>query len=222
MPLRACVVAECGVIPDWVDAFGAGRVEVSISFSAVPAGARSVRLGQLLPQNLTQTRPHLHLRPSSNDGRVRPSWLSVVMVDPDAPSPSSATVANFLHWIVSNIPSNSSFFHPSHSGKELSLVPPKIEHPEPSNCLVGAPYGPSYLSVNQKELKIFGDEVMPYVGPTPPSGTHRYYILVFEQEKKLNVTTILDRTKFSVREFTKKYDLSYPHGGTFFRVKAGS
>ncbi|MCO5583053.1 hypothetical protein L7F22_036960 [Adiantum nelumboides] len=162
-----------GVIPPWLDAFGAPRVQVALSFQG-----SAVRTGQVLPKNLTVSRPHVSLKVPS---LLATSWLTLTIVDPDAPSPADPIRANVLHWIVSNI-------------------------------------APAQNS--NQDIWELGIESFPYRGPSPPNGTHRYYALVFEQSGKIQVEPIQNRTNFSVREFTKKYDLYYPVGGTFFRVTA--
>eukprot|EP00250_Pteridium_aquilinum_P018143 c23967_g1_i1 orf=103-690(+) len=164
---------ESSGIPGWVDAYGAPRVNLSLSFLDKP-----LRSGQLVRKNLTQTRPHvsLHVPPP-----LARSFLTLAIVDPDAPSPTSPIRANVLHWIVSDIP-------PSRHYK--------------------------------KEIWESGVESVPYMGPSPPNGTHRYYALVFEQKGKINVEPIQNRTNFSIREFTRTHNLYYLVGGTFFRVRA--
>ncbi|KAH7282688.1 hypothetical protein KP509_35G043800 [Ceratopteris richardii] len=162
------------VIPPWLDAFGAPRIAVNLSFNG-----SEVSIGQLLPRNLTVSPPHVSLDvPSSLAG----SWLTLVMVDPDARSPTHPELALILHWIVVNIATE----HESHG-----------------------------------DILRSGTDAVAYMGPSPPIGTHRYFVLAFVQNRFLQIEPITDRRNFSLRNFTMKYDLHYPFGGTYFRVRAG-
>jgi hypothetical protein len=44
--------------------------------------------------------------------------------------------------------------------------------------------------------------------------------MIRDQESYINVSTIRNRTNFSVRNFTRTYNLYYPIGGTFFEASA--
>ncbi|KAH7283457.1 hypothetical protein KP509_34G008300 [Ceratopteris richardii] len=122
------------VIPPCLDAFGAPRIGVNLSFNG-----SDVRTGQLLPINLTVSPPHVSLDMPSSLARCR---LTLVMVNPDAPSPTYPYLSLFLHWIVVNI----------------------------------APaYGP------YEDIVRSGEEAVTYTPPAPPTGTHRYFLLVFKQ-----------------------------------------
>lgn len=69
---------------------------------------------------------------------------------------------------------------------------------------------PSYLHwlvVNIPEDRVAdGDTVVEYVPPTPPSGTHRYFVALFKQSTRISVPS-LDRSGFSLDSFVTKYKL---------------
>ncbi len=65
-----------------------------------------------------------------------------------------------------------------------------------------------------------GHVAMNYAGPTPPSGTHRYYIGVYRQgTEPLDQLGDLKRTGWNNEEFISKYNLT-PISQTYFTVKA--
>ncbi len=65
-----------------------------------------------------------------------------------------------------------------------------------------------------------GQVAMNYAGPTPPSGTHRYYIGVYRQDTEpLDQLGDLKRSGWNNEEFISKYNLT-PIGQTYFTVKA--
>ena len=58
------------------------------------------------------------------------------------------------------------------------------------------------------------DIIMPYHPPDPPSGSgkHRYYILVFEQCKKIDPLPVISRReKFNVNDFINDHDILLVH-----------
>ncbi|KAL4458053.1 hypothetical protein ABPG75_012918 [Micractinium tetrahymenae] len=63
-----------------------------------------------------------------------------------------------------------------------------------------------------------GTEVAPWRGPNPPSGTHRYVFLLYEQPGRgpLHVDAPTQRTNFSARSFAAEYDLGEPCAATWF------
>lgn len=67
-----------------------------------------------------------------------------------------------------------------------------------------------------------GSEVIPYMGPSPPIGVHRYVFLLFQQASpddklSVNMSEIQGRKKFNTRAFSKQHGLSgNPVAATFF------
>lgn len=62
--------------------------------------------------------------------------------------------------------------------------------------------------------------VAPFASPHPPNGTHRYTLLLFKQEVKLNVTA-QPRVSFHTQNFTNIYGLGPPIAATFFYATVG-
>ena len=92
------------VKPDWVDAYEDGpSVSISLSFD-FPQGKKQevVSLGEILPRNFTQTRPHVAV--TKSERIPKGALLTLVIVDPDARSPENPLFKNIIHWVVSNIP----------------------------------------------------------------------------------------------------------------------
>eukprot|EP00057_Strongylocentrotus_purpuratus_P022536 XP_011677010.1 PREDICTED: protein MOTHER of FT and TF 1 [Strongylocentrotus purpuratus] len=134
-------------------------------------GDRSFGHGQPLPIGTFLTahspgakRLSLYMKNADPD-----SFYSVLMIDPDAPSPSNPTAAPWLHWLVVNI-----------NGETLR----------------SADHGVGDKTVTE------------YAPPTPPSGIHRYILLLFRQFGSLrNVPVPSSRAKFDVGAFKTYYDL---------------
>eukprot|EP01006_Ploeotia_vitrea_P029517 TRINITY_DN62044_c0_g1_i1.p2 TRINITY_DN62044_c0_g1~~TRINITY_DN62044_c0_g1_i1.p2 ORF type:complete len:195 (-),score=18.50 TRINITY_DN62044_c0_g1_i1:1375-1959(-) len=66
-----------------------------------------------------------------------------------------------------------------------------------------------------------GDVVVPYAGPSPPIGTHRYVVTVFKQKEAVEATKPHTRARFHTAEFASQYKLQLV-SGTYFRVQSKS
>lgn len=64
-----------------------------------------------------------------------------------------------------------------------------------------------------------GQTLLSYTPPSPPSGIHRYYVTVYEQPKKLELSAPAERGNFHVDEFVAKHGLQ-KIGEKMIRVKA--
>nr|QNM36891.1 MOTHER OF FT AND TFL1 [Litchi chinensis] len=119
---------------------------------------------------------------SANEPRVQilapplsSNLYTLVMVDPDAPSPSEPKYREWLHWIVVDIPEGSD----ATQGKEL----------------------------------------VPYMGPRPPTGIHRYVFVLFKQKNGAVMAGIRPpdaRNNFRTRQFAAENDLGLPVAAVYF------
>ncbi|KAJ0082970.1 hypothetical protein Patl1_10907 [Pistacia atlantica] len=96
-------------------------------------GTKQVANGCDIKPSVAADKPHVRILAP----RLSSSLYTLVMVDPDVPSPSEPKYREWLHWIVVDIPEGSD----STKGKEL----------------------------------------VPYMGPQPPTGIHRYVFVLFKQ-----------------------------------------
>lgn len=85
------------LVPEVVPALPEQVLDMRVVYNQVgqPIGAQ-MRLAQ------TQAKPHVELYGNSFGGVA--DKYTLVMVDPDAPSPSHPTLRNILHWLVADIP----------------------------------------------------------------------------------------------------------------------
>ncbi|KAI3456353.1 hypothetical protein Pfo_013016 [Paulownia fortunei] len=90
------------VIGDVLDMF------VPVAELTVQYGAKDIGNGSEVKPSLAADRPRVHIRGS-------PNYYTLVMVDPDAPSPSEPTLREWLHWLVIDIPEGSD----ASEGKEV-------------------------------------------------------------------------------------------------------
>ena len=52
-----------------------------------------------------------------------------------------------------------------------------------------------------------GQTLLSYTPPSPPSGTHRYFVTVYEQQQKLSMSSPEERGNFDVNDFVLKHQL---------------
>ncbi|GAQ88850.1 hypothetical protein KFL_004640070 [Klebsormidium nitens] len=207
------------IFPDVLDEFQP-MAELHVEYGE----HRKVRHGAVLTPEWTQEPPKVRI-PGGLDPDARFTMVKVpggldpdarftlVMTDPDAPSPAEPRFAEFLHWMVANIPGTAAT-----DGKPGRHPPPDL--------------GGSYvydrppLWVIEKRLwqdiSRSGDVLVPYMGPAPPTGLHRYVFVLFRQPRKLPREHVapLQRPKFRTRHFAERYGL-VPIGATFFSAEKG-
>lgn len=90
-----------------VDPLVVGRVIGDVLDMFVPAAELVVLYGSKQVGNGCEIKPsHAAHKPTVrvSGSRDRASLFTLIMVDPDAPSPSDPTFREWLHWIVVNIP----------------------------------------------------------------------------------------------------------------------
>ncbi|KAJ9690263.1 hypothetical protein PVL29_012757 [Vitis rotundifolia] len=133
-------------------------------------GSRQVANGRMIPPSAAVDKPKVQIHGHSLSSNL----YTLVMVDPDAPSPSEPTLREWLHWIVVDIP----------EGCDATQ----------------------------------GREVVPYMGPQPPTGIHRYIFTLFKQKAAAMSGTLPPETRnnFSTRQFAAGNGLGPPVALVYF------
>nr|AHY23236.1 flowering locus T [Agapanthus praecox subsp. orientalis] len=160
-----------------VDPLVVGRVIGEVVDLFVPTLTMSVSYGSKHINNGCDVKPSIAAEPPTvNLGGRMSELYTLVMIDPDAPSPSDPTMREWVHWVVVNIPGGT----------------------DPSQ----------------------GQEVVPYMGPRPPLGIHRYVLVLFRQKAGLPVITPPEsRANFNTRYFAARYDLGLPVATVYFNAQ---
>ncbi|RWW69788.1 hypothetical protein BHE74_00022575 [Ensete ventricosum] len=66
-------------------------------------------------------------------------------------------------------------------------------------------------------LRWAGEEAVPYMGPAPRVGIHRYVLVLFQQKSRLpGVASPAARANFNTRWFAAQHDLSFPVATVYF------
>ncbi|THU49498.1 hypothetical protein C4D60_Mb06t10190 [Musa balbisiana] len=158
----------------YVDPLVVGRVIGDVVDLFVPTISMMVRYGLKHVNNGCDIKPSMAANPPSVQIAGRQSDLyTLVMTDPDAPSPSDPTMREWLHWMVINMPGGT----------------------DPSQ----------------------GQEAVPYMGPRPPVGIHRYVLVLFQQKSRLpGVAPPATRANFNTRSLAAQYDLGLPVATVYF------
>jgi phosphatidylethanolamine-binding protein len=75
---------------------------------------------------------------------------------------------------------------------------------------------------------IAGEEVVPYMGPRPPVGIHRYVMVLYQQKSHVETPDQLapaeadaatTRSRFSTRAFADRHDLGLPVAAMYFNAQ---
>ncbi|XP_008782387.1 protein MOTHER of FT and TFL1 homolog 1-like [Phoenix dactylifera] len=68
-----------------------------------------------------------------------------------------------------------------------------------------------------------GEEVVPYMGPRPPVGIHRYVLVLFRQKSRFSMGMGLSlpasRANFNTRAFAAHHDLGLPVAAVYFNAQ---
>ncbi|XP_019446160.1 PREDICTED: protein MOTHER of FT and TFL1-like [Lupinus angustifolius] len=157
-----------------VDPLIIGRVIGDVVDMFVPSVNMSVYFGTKHVTNGCHIKPSMAVDPPriTLTGNID-NLYTLVMTDPDAPSPSEPIHRELIHWIVTNIPGGT--------------------------------------NPNQ------GNEILPYGGPRPPLGIHRYILVLFEQKGPLDlVEQPPSRASFNTRYFARQLNLGLPVATVYF------
>ncbi|URE26572.1 Protein MOTHER of FT and TF [Musa troglodytarum] len=153
----------------------------------------------LVSVSLVSIRLHNLLEGGSQLGMAGYVDPLVVMTDPDAPSPSDPTM-------------RSGFTDPSQdrlASYNINLLSAKrVIHKIPHATLhLAGPAGKSTLRLldvlrTRVFLRWAGEEAVPYMGPAPRVGIHRYVLVLFQQKSRLpGVASLATRANFNTRWF---------------------
>nr|QLM02225.1 mother of FT and TFL1 1 [Gomphichis scaposa] len=89
----------------YVDPLVVGRVIGEVVDLFVPMVTMSVNFGTKHINNGCKIKPSIALSPPTVNISGRPfDFFTLVMTDPDAPSPSEPSLREWVHWVVVNIP----------------------------------------------------------------------------------------------------------------------
>ncbi|AET05551.2 putative phosphatidylethanolamine-binding protein [Medicago truncatula] len=157
-----------------VDPLVVGRVIGDVVDMFIPSVGMSVYFGPKHVTNGCDIKPSMAINPPkvTLTGNMD-NLYTLVMTDPDAPSPSEPSMRELIHWIVVDIPGGT----------------------------------------NPKR----GKEILPYIGPKPPVGIHRYILVLFEQKGPIGmVEQPTSRVSFNTRYFASQMNLGLPVATVYF------
>ncbi|KAL2342359.1 hypothetical protein Fmac_003644 [Flemingia macrophylla] len=178
LTLFLCIAAAASVLmAASVDPLVVGRVIGDVVDMFIPSVNMSLYFGSKHVTNGCDIKPSMAVTPPKVTLTGNMDHLyTLVMTDPDAPSPSEPNMRELIHWIVVDIPGGTN--------------PTK------------------------------GKEILPYLGPKPPVGIHRYIFVLFEQKGPLTaVEQPTNRANFNTRNFASQLDLGLPVATVYFNAQ---
>ncbi|KAJ7970288.1 MOTHER of FT and TFL1 1 [Quillaja saponaria] len=172
-----CIIIAVFMMSASVDPLVVGRVIGDVVDMFVPSVGMSVYFGSKHFTNGSDIKPSLTVNPPKVTMSGNMDHLyTLVMTDPDAPSPSEPIMREYVHWIVVDIPGGTN----------------------PNR----------------------GKEILPYMGPRPPVGIHRYILVLFQQKAPLGlVDQPPSRANFNTRFFARQLDLGLPVATVYFNAQ---
>ncbi|XP_066160275.1 protein FLOWERINGUS T isoform X1 [Oryza sativa Japonica Group] len=180
-------------------------------------GEKEITNGTGVRSSAVFTAPHVEI-----EGRDQTKLYTLVMVDPDAPSPSKPEYREYLHWIG---------MQPSRKGGGCFLSNHQQlknscsicywvgdRHPRGNRCT----FWLSSWTVVICPTAPQGNEIVPYEAPRPPAGIHRLVFVLFKQEARQTVYAPGWRQNFNVRDFSAFYNLGPPVAALYFNCQKES
>ncbi|KAL9351945.1 hypothetical protein Peur_054625 [Populus x canadensis] len=134
------------------------------------------------------------------------TFYTLVMVDPDAPSPSNPNLREYLHWLVTDIPATTGANF-EHFGCQDNIIL--------QNMIPNDPISENILLAN-------GQEVVCYESPRPTAGIHRFVFVLFRQLGRQTVYPPGWRQNFNTRDFAELYNLGSPVAAVYFNCQRES
>lgn len=184
--------------PDRVRSFGLldGKKKIMTSFHGselgLQFGPRTIHFGETTTPTEVAHRPVVTWPSAGGDGSC---FYTLAMMDPDVPNKDHPTKAQFLHWLVLNIPS------PCGTGSGS----PNLYAPPPSQFM--------------QMIDSAADNVVEFFPSAPPkgSGLHRYVFALYRhpvridfREKKIAAQVLKGREKWSMNDFAERHNLGAP------------
>ncbi|KAF9667549.1 hypothetical protein SADUNF_Sadunf15G0034700 [Salix dunnii] len=221
-----------------VDPLVVGRVIGDVIDMFVPAINMSVYYGSKHVSNGCEIKPSLAVNPPKVTISGHSDELyTMVMIDPDAPSPSEPSMREWVHWVVADIPGG------TNPTRVISLLLPLVHlvtyavFPVPHHCMYNSIY--KWLSALTTSItpKVAIEvtrllppvtstskawkEILSYVGPRPPVGIHRYILVLFQQKMPLGnmMEPPQNRTHFNTRLFAAHLNLGLPVATVYFNAQ---
>ncbi|XP_020215747.1 protein MOTHER of FT and TFL1 [Cajanus cajan] len=170
-------IASVAFMAASVDPLVVGRVIGDVVDMFIPSVNMSLYFGSKHVTNGCDIKPSIAISPPkiTLTGNMD-NLYTLVMTDPDAPSPSEPSMRELIHWIVVNIPGGTN----------------------PTR----------------------GKEILPYLGPKPPVGIHRFIFVLFQQKGPLAaVEQPTTRAGFNTRYFASQLDLGLPVATVYFNAQ---